>query len=103
MVSMLDVRRLVEERPGITLRDLAWHFRVSENLMAGLVSHLVDRGDLAKVPLLPTCSGCSSGCASDGRPVIAGSTPLKAAQQKPPADARRRRRRSRNKKLQVYS
>ena len=27
MVSMLDVRRLVEERPGITLRDLAWHFR----------------------------------------------------------------------------
>ena len=52
MVSMLDVRRLVEERPGITLRDLACHFRVSENLMAGLVSHLVDRGDLAKVPLL---------------------------------------------------
>lgn len=70
MVSMLDVRRLVEERPGITLRDLAWHFRVSENLMAGLVSHLVDRGDLAKVPLLPTCSGCSSGCASDGRTVF---------------------------------
>lgn len=62
MVSMIDIRRLVTERPGITKRDLAWHFRVSENLMDSLLAHLIDRGDLAAVRLMPHCAGCSSGC-----------------------------------------
>ena len=64
MVSLFDIRRLVAERPGITKRDLAWHFHISENLMDGLLTHLIDRGDLATVRLMPNCAGCSSGCAS---------------------------------------
>ena len=33
-------------------------------------AHLLERGDVVKIPLMPTCSSCSSGCANDGKPVF---------------------------------
>lgn len=59
MLSVSEIRTLIKERPGISLRDLALHFRVSPGMMEMMVSKLVDRGDVETV--VPTsCCGCSS-------------------------------------------
>ena len=46
MLSVSEIRTLIKERPGISLRDLALHFRVSPGMMEMMVSKLVDRGDV---------------------------------------------------------
>ena len=43
MLSVSEIRTLIKERPGISLRDLALHFRVSPGMMEMMVSKLVDR------------------------------------------------------------
>ena len=56
MLSVSEIRTLIKERPGISLRDLALHFRVSPGMMEMMVSKLVDRGDVETV--VPTsCCG----------------------------------------------
>ena len=51
MLSVSEIRTLIKERPGISLRDLALHFRVSPGMMEMMVSKLVDRGDVETVVL----------------------------------------------------
>ena len=58
MLSVSEIRTLIKERPGISLRDLALHFRVSPGMMEMMVSKLVDRGDVE------TCGG-DCGCSSE--------------------------------------
>ena len=49
MLSVSEIRTLIKERPGISLRDLALHFRVSPGMMEMMVSKLVDRGDVETI------------------------------------------------------
>lgn len=64
MLSVSEIRTLIKERPGISLRDLALHFRVSPGMMEMMVSKLVDRGDVETV--VPTsCCGGDCGCSSE--------------------------------------
>ena len=51
MLSVSEIRTLIKERPGISLRDLALHFRVSPGMMEMMVSKLVDRNRRADILL----------------------------------------------------
>ncbi|MDU6430295.1 MAG: FeoC-like transcriptional regulator, partial [Sutterella wadsworthensis] len=57
MLSVSEIRTLIKERPGISLRDLALHFRVSPGMMEMMVSKLVDRGDVETVVPTSCCGG----------------------------------------------
>lgn len=66
MLSVSEIRTLIKERPGISLRDLALHFRVSPGMMEMMVSKLVDRGDVETVvPTSCCCGDCGCGCSSE--------------------------------------
>lgn len=67
MLSVADIRRLIYERPGISLRDLALHFRVSAGMMEMMVEKLIDRGDVEITVPASCCSG-DCGCSSGDKP-----------------------------------
>ena len=64
MLSVSEIRTLIKERPGISLRDLALHFRVSPGMMEMMVSKLVDRDDVETVVPTSCCCG-DCGCSSE--------------------------------------
>lgn len=62
MFSVLDVRSLIAERPGVSLRDLALHFKVSPGMMEMMLEKLISRGDVECFNLSSCCGGeCSCG------------------------------------------
>lgn len=64
-MTLQALRAEIESRPGITTEKLCWRFKVSEILMASMLEHLVRRGDIEKVVLLPACGAhCSGSCSS---------------------------------------
>lgn len=64
MLTPAAVRTLIAERPGVSLRDLALHFRVSEGMMEMFLERLAARGDVETV--LAPASCCSGGCTGCG-------------------------------------
>ena len=66
MLSVSEIRMLIKERPGISLRDLALHFRVSPVMMEMMVDKLIDRGDVERAAPPPCCTG-DCGCSSEER------------------------------------
>ena len=63
MVSVTEVRQLIYDRPGISLRDLAWHFKVSAPMMEMMLDKLVSRSDVEVVHQVSCCGG---DCGSSG-------------------------------------
>ena len=68
MVSVTEVRQLIYDRPGISLRDLAWHFKVSAPMMEMMLDKLVSRSDVEVVHQVSCCGGdcgcCGGACHS---------------------------------------
>lgn len=62
MFSVNDLRQLIAERPGVTLRDLALHFKVTAPLMEMMCERLIERGDLEVVTQPSACCGGDCGC-----------------------------------------
>ncbi len=52
------LKAFIEEHPGCTLRQLASHFRLSEDAAAAMLQPWIDRGRLS----LRQQPGCSGGC-----------------------------------------
>ncbi|MDO5531134.1 FeoC-like transcriptional regulator [Sutterella sp.] len=67
MINVKDVRALIAERPGVTLRDLSWHFKVSPVMMELMLDKLIERGDIEKFNP-PACCGGDCGCHDEGHP-----------------------------------
>lgn len=65
MVSVTEVRQLIYDRPGISLRDLAWHFKVSAPMMEMMLDKLVSRSDVEVVHQV-SCGGGDCGCSGEG-------------------------------------
>ena len=66
MVSVTEVRQLIYDRPGISLRDLAWHFKVSAPMMEMMLDKLVSRSDVEVVHQVSCCGG-DCGCSGHGK------------------------------------
>lgn len=63
MFSVLDVRSLIAQRPGVSLRDLSYHFKVSPGMMEMMLEKLISRGDVECFNLSSCCGG---ECGCDG-------------------------------------
>ena len=65
MVSVTEVRELIHDRPGISLRDLSWHFKVAAPMMEMMLDKLIARGDVEVVHPVSCCGG-DCGCSGEG-------------------------------------
>ncbi len=64
MTSIIDIRTYIREHPGVSLSELALHFKKSEPMMEALITRLVERGDVEAFER-PKCTG--SCCSDDAR------------------------------------
>lgn len=65
MTSIIDIRTYILEHPGVSLNELALHFKTSESMMEALLSRLIERGDVEAYER-PKCTG-SCCCSDDAR------------------------------------
>ncbi len=64
MFTANDIRRLIAERPGVSLRDLALHFKVTPPLMEMMLEKLETKGDVERVAPVSCCGG-ECGCSGE--------------------------------------
>lgn len=83
MFSILDVRSLIAQRPGVSLRDLALHFKVSPGMMEMMLDKLISRGDVECFVAASCCGGecgCNGGHHKSYKLTLKGRQALEAAQ-----------------------
>ena len=63
MPSISEIRTYIKNRPGISMKELCIHFKISESLLDGMIMKLVERGDVVEFEP-PKCTG--SCCCGNG-------------------------------------
>ncbi len=60
---LLEIKRYMQERGHVSLRDLALHFDADPDAIRGMLDKWIEKGRVRKCSSL-ACSGCASNCST---------------------------------------